>query len=186
MTAVPEQDGHWPYRQVPFQYSLHKQKKESAELEHLYYLAEGPHTSQLEFAEHLISNMGKRGSVLVYNKTFENTILKHLKEEYEHLAERIENIQNRMIDLMTPFRKNYRLSAMNGSYSIKSVLPALVPKMSYEALTIGNGGDASAAFYNLKMVKDVGEKENTRKALLEYCGLDTLAMVKILSKLFEH
>ena len=72
---------------------------------------------------------------------------------------------------------------MNGSYSIKSVLPSLVPELNYDSLAIGNGGDASTAFYNLKRVEDENEREVTRKALMEYCGLDTLAMVKILEKL---
>ena len=129
--------------------------------------------------------IGKKGTVLVYNKTFENSILNHLKEEFIHLAGKIEKIQERIVDLMAPFRKYYRLPAMDWSYSIKSVLPSLVPELSYDSLAIGNGGDASAAFYNLKKVEDKMEKEVTRKALLEYCGLDTLAMVRILEKLAD-
>jgi hypothetical protein len=127
--------------------------------------------------------MDETGTVLVYNKTFENTILNHLKSEFGHLSDKIERIQERMIDLMAPFRKNYRLPAMKGSYSIKSVLPALVPELSYDAMTISNGSDASAAFYNLKHLVNDEEKLATRNALLEYCGLDTLAMVRILEKI---
>jgi hypothetical protein len=183
MTAVPEQDGHRPFRQIPFQYSLHIQLEMDAELLHKYYLAEGPQTHHLEFAESLLDSMEKKGTVLVYNKSFENTILKQLANDFNHLSGKIEKIQNRMVDLMAPFRKNYRLPSMNGSYSIKSVLPSLVPELSYEFLVIGNGGDASAAFYNLKNVDDEKEREITRNALLEYCGLDTLAMVKILEKM---
>jgi hypothetical protein len=183
MTAVPEQDGHWPFRQIPFQYSLHIQSKKNADLLHRNYLAEGTHIHHLEFAEKLLEDVEKKGSVLVYNKTFENTILNQLKGDFDHLSTKIEKIQNRMVDLMAPFRKNYRLPAMQGSYSIKYVLPALVPDLNYDSLTIGNGSDASAAFYNLKRVEDKNEREATRKALLEYCGLDTLAMVKILEKL---
>jgi hypothetical protein len=183
MTAVPEQDGHWPFRQVPFQFSVHIQSKKGDELAHKYYLAEGPHSNHIEFAEKLLDCIGKKGTVLVYNKTFENSILNHLKEEFAHLAGKIEMIQERIVDLMAPFRKDYRLPAMDWSYSIKSVLPSLVPELSYDSLAIGNGGDASAAFYNLKQTEDAKEREATRKALLEYCGLDTLAMVKILEKL---
>jgi hypothetical protein len=183
MSPIPEQDRHWPFRQVPFQYSLHVQHDSDSTLDHRYYLADGPHTPHLEFIEHLLTSIEKNGSILVYNKTFENTILNHLKEEFKHLAPGIEGIQERMVDLMTPFRKNYRLPAMKGSYSIKFVLPALVPELSYNTLMIGNGSDASAAFYNLKHSTQQEEKESTRKALLEYCGLDTLAMVKILEKL---
>jgi len=74
---------------------------------------------------------------------------------------------------------------MQGSYSIKYVLPALVPELSYGDLTIGNGGDASAAFYNLSTETNLEKVEATRVALLEYCGLDTLAMVKLLEKIKE-
>lgn len=183
MTAVPEQDGHWPFRQVPFQYSLHIQPKKNADTLHRYYLAEGPHTPHRDFAESLLQAVEKKGTILVYNKAFENTILNHLKAEFDHLADSIEQIQERMVDLMTPFRKNYRLPAMQGSYSIKYVLPALVPELSYDSLTIGNGGDASAAFYNLKHMEDESEKQAIRNALLEYCGLDTMAMVRIVEKL---
>ena len=148
-------------------------------------MAEGPHSNHLEFAETLVDCIGKKGTVLVYNKTFENSILNHLKEEFPHLAEKIEKIQERIVDLMAPFRKDYRLPAMGWSYSIKYVLPSLVPELSYDTLAIGNGGDASAAFYNLKNVEHEKEREGTRNALLEYCGLDTLAMVKILEKLAD-
>ena len=72
---------------------------------------------------------------------------------------------------------------MNGSYSIKSVLPALVPEMSYADLEIGEGGSAMAAFEGLLNINDETEKQKIRNALLEYCKLDTLAMVRILEKL---
>jgi hypothetical protein len=183
ISSIPQMDGHWPFRQVPFQFSLHKKIDKNSTLDHRYYLADGPHTPHLEFIEHLLRSIEQTGSILVYNKTFENTILNHLKEEFKHLAPGIEKIQARLVDLMKPFRRDYRLPAMKGSYSIKYVLPALVPELSYDTLMIGNGSDASAAFYNLKNEPDEIRRETTRKALLEYCGLDTLAMVKILDKL---
>ena len=185
MTAIPEQDGHWPYRQIPFQYSLHIQQNENSNADHKYYLAEGPHISHLEFAESLLESIPQDGSVLVYNKTFENSILEHLKNEFELLASAIENIQSRLVDLMPVFRSHYRLPAMQGSYSLKTVLPAILPELNYDELEIGDGMAASSAFYNLKQVQDEPEKQATRKALLEYCGLDTMAMVRMLEKLTE-
>jgi hypothetical protein len=184
MTAIPEQDMHWPFRQVPFQFSLHLVSKPSATYEHRHYLADGPHVPHKEFAERLLQAVGKKGSVLVYNKTFENTILNHLKEDFKDLKEAIESIQYRMVDLMTPFRKNYRLPEMRGSYSIKYVLPALVPELNYEQLEIGNGADASTAFYNLRSADEV-EAQKTRDALLKYCELDTWAMVRLLERLIK-
>lgn len=84
------------------------------------------------------------------------------------------------MDLMAPFRKHYWLPEMMGSYSIKQVLSALVPEQSYDALEIGNGADASVAFFNLQDEPDTEKIKAIREALLVYCGLDTLAMVKIL------
>lgn len=182
MAAVPEQDGHWPFRQVPFQFSLHIRQRKGKPEQHLHYLAQGPHVHHREFAERLVEAVGPSGSVLVYNKTFENSILNHLKAEFEDLTEAIESIQDRIVDLMVPFRKHYRLPEMQGSYSIKYVLPALVPELSYEELEIGNGANASSAFYNLKL-SDEEQTWKIREALLKYCELDSLAMVKILDVL---
>lgn len=181
--AVPEYDGDWPYRQVCFQYSVHVERIPGAEPEHYEYLAEGTHSSSLEFLESLMSVLGNEGTILVYNKSFEATRLRELMKEHPQHEEAIEAVIDRIVDLMSPFRKNYRLPEMEGSYSIKYVLPALVPELSYSNLTIGNGGDASTAFYNLGKTVDEVNIENTRKALLEYCKLDTWAMVRLLGVL---
>jgi len=183
MTAVPEYDGHWPYRQICFQYSVHVQQTSESEPEHFEYLAEGKHCSSLTFIESLLNVLGKKGTVLVYNIAFEGTRLRELMKGHPQHEEAIQHILDRIVDLMNPFRKNYRLPEMEGSYSIKKVLPALVPELSYNDLMIGNGGDASAAFYNLDNESDPEKVEATRLALLKYCGLDTWAMVKLLEKL---
>jgi hypothetical protein len=96
------------------------------------------------------------------------------------------SIHDNILDLMAPFRgKYYYVRAMQGSYSIKYVLPALLPGQSYDGMAICNGGEAMKAFAKLHLVKDEAEKAKTRKALLEYCKLDTLAMVMLLEKLRE-
>jgi hypothetical protein len=183
-SPIPEQDGHWPYRQIPFQFSLHIQKEPNAEVEHFEYLAENTESSLEDFANALFKNIGDEGSVVVYNQTFENMILNQLKDDIEDAKEAIENIQSRFFDLMYPFRKKYYYTPkMQGSYSIKYVLPALIPELQYSDLEIGNGGDASAAFYNLKNEKNLSKVIEIRNALLEYCKLDTFAMVKILEKI---
>ena len=99
------------------------------------------------------------------------------------------SIHDNIKDLMIPFQnKDYYSPKMKGSYSIKNVLPALVPQMekAYKDLNlIHNGGEAMQVFVNLSEIEDEKQKEEYRKALLEYCKLDTLAMVKILEKLKE-
>jgi hypothetical protein len=184
-TAVPEYDGHWPYRQVCFQYSVHVQQTPGAEPEHHYYLAERVDSPTETFLQNLLGVLGKKGTILVYCKGFESPRLLELVREHPHYEKAVENVIDRIIDLMAPFRKHYRLPEMEGSYSIKKVLPALVPELSYADLAIANGGDASAAFINLREETDPEKIKATREALLEYCGLDTLAMVKILEKLNE-
>ncbi len=183
--AVPECDGHWSYRQVPFQFSVHVQQKPAGLLSHHYYLADGPQSSGEGFIISLLNVLGTEGSIVVYNQSFEKSRLRELKAEFPAYAEYVSAIEERITDLMAPFRKDYRVPAMHGSYSIKAVLPALVPGLSYAGLAINNGGDASAAFYNLKHETDVEKIREVRLALLEYCGLDTLAMVKILEKLMK-
>ena len=85
---------------------------------------------------------------------------------------------------MIPFQKRwYYKPEMQGSYSIKKVLPALVPSLSYKDLNIQEGGTASSTFSQMAQGIFNGEVEQTRKDLLEYCKLDTLAMVKILEVL---
>ena len=185
-TAVPEQDGQWPYRQMPFQFSLHIQNKRGGKVKHLEYLAENKNTDLRNFVEQLIKALGNKGSIIVYNKPFENTRLRELKEQFDEYEETISAIQKRLVDLMIPFRKkHYYLPEMQGSYSIKYVLPAMFPELNYDELDIGNGSDASAAFYNLSKEDNFTIIEETRKALLEYCKLDTLAMVKILEVLYS-
>lgn len=91
-----------------------------------------------------------------------------------------------MKDLMVPFQqKHYVTPSMNGSYSIKYVLPSLVPDMkeAYQKLdSVQNGAEAMNAFSNISKL-DNSEKQKIRSSLLEYCKLDTLAMVKILNHL---
>ena len=181
--VVPEYDGHWPFRQVCFQYSVHVERALGAEPEHYAYLAEGTHSSSLEFIESLLGVVGTQGTVLVYNISFEKPRLTELMNEHPQHAEAIQNVIDRIVDLMKPFRKDYRTPEMQGKWTIKKVLPALVPEMSYNELTIGNGTDASNAFYNLQHTQNPDDVERTRAALLEYCKLDTLAMVKLLGVL---
>ena len=179
MTPVPEFDGHWPFRQVCFQYSVHVLQSPGAEPQHYYYLADGVDSPTKEFLQNLLNVLGEEGTILVYNKTFEGSRLKDLVKDHPQYEDEVDNILDRIVDLMAPFRKHYRLPEMQGSYSIKKVLPALVPELSYDELAIGNGGDASTAFYHLREETDEEKRKTTREALLEYCGLDTLAMVRI-------
>jgi len=98
----------------------------------------------------------------------------------------LSGIVNRLKDLMIPFQQKwYYTPEMRGSYSIKYVLPALVPELSYDDLDIKEGGTASNTFLSMVNETFEGDAQKTRRQLLEYCELDTYAMVRILDKLRE-
>jgi len=184
MPGVPLYNNSSPYQQIPFQFSVHQQSVKNGPITHLAFLGEPETDPREEFIVQLIAVTKGKGSVLVYNKAFECTRLKELQDLFPQYARDIDRILNRIIDLMEPFQKKwYYTPQMKGSYSIKSVLPALVPEMSYADLEIGEGGTAMAAFEGLLNIKDHSEKQKIRNALLEYCKLDTMAMVRILDKL---
>jgi hypothetical protein len=89
----------------------------------------------------------------------------------------------RLFDLLPVVREHTYHPAYAGSYSIKSVLPALVPEMTYDGMQVANGQDAGLAWESLMRGNlDSGERERIRTALLDYCGLDTLALMKALEK----
>lgn len=182
--AVPLYDQSRPFQHILFQFSVHVQKSPRSVVKHLEYLGEPETDPRPAFIKQLLEAVGTDGTILVYNKTFEITRLKELQTLYPKLKKPIEQIINRIADLMEPFQQKwYYNPSMNGSYSIKQVLPALVPELSYNDLEIGEGGTAMAAFEGLLKIGDKKEREKIRGQLLEYCGLDTWAMVKILEKL---
>lgn len=188
--AIPEFEGTKAYQQIPFQYSLHIIYEEGGCLEHKEFLAEvGDDNLIRNFAESMIEDMSEDGSVIVYNKAFEASRNREIGEMYPDLKAEMERINGNIVDLMVLFRnRDYYKKEMEGSYSIKYVLPALYPdnpELDYINLPlIHNGGEASEAFLSLKD-KNLEEQEEIREGLLEYCKLDTYAMVKIWEKFKE-
>ncbi len=191
MEAIPEIEKTRPYQQLPFQYSLHILKDADGEYEHKEFLADINDKEFIRhFAESMISNLSENGSVIVYNQTFEGTFVnKELARMYPNLEDEILRINDNMVDFMVPFRsKQYYTKEMQGSYSLKAVLPALYPddpELNYSNLTsVHDGGEASEAFLSLKD-KSPEKQEEIRQGLLEYCKLDTYALVKIYEKFKE-
>lgn len=187
---IPEVEGTKPYQQLPFQYSLHVIEEEGAPIEHKEFLAEVDDEDFIRtFAESMISNLPEDGSVIVYNKSFESSVNRKIGELYPEYADEMARINGNIVDFMVPFKdRNYYSKEMQGSYSIKYVLPALYPDdedLDYDNLRgVHNGGEAFNAFLSLKG-KSKEEQEETREDLLEYCKLDTLAMVKLWDKFKE-
>ena len=182
--AVPLYDNSKPYQQIPFQYSVFLKKNKNSEAEHFEFLAEPGIDPRKKFIENLLKVIKGKGDVLVYNKTFEITRLNEIARDFPEYADEIEKLISRIKDLMTPFQKKYYYSPeMKGSYSIKAVLPALVPELSYDNLEINEGGLASIAYESLQTETDLMFIAEIKQQLLEYCKLDTLGMVRILEKI---
>jgi len=183
-TAIPILDNSKPYQQLVFQYSLHIQNEDNTLL-HKEFLADTNGTDpRRKFTEQMIEDCGTTGSILVYNISFERSKIQDLMRLFPEYTNELTDIIDRMIDLMVPFQqKSYYTPSMRGSYSIKKVLPALVPSLSYKDLEIQEGGSASNIFASMFIGDFDGDVEKTRKDLLEYCKLDTFAMVEILEVL---
>ena len=185
--AIPEFKGISPFEQIPFQYSLHIEQKDGT-LEHKEFLAKDGTDPRESIAKKLCEDIPGGATVLAYNMSFEKAVIKRLASSFEKYSLQLLNINKNMYDLMLPFQKKYYVRPdMNGSYSIKYVLPSLVPNMAkaYTELNgVQNGSDAMSAFANMNKLNN-NEKIKMRNSLLEYCKLDTLAMVEVLKKLKE-
>jgi len=183
-TAIPLYDGLKPYQQIPFQFSLHIQEKQGGKTKHISFLAEGSEDPRRRFIEALADSLGEKGSIVVYNQSFEESRIKELAEMFPKYKEWAQKVIKRMVDLLIPFRNfHYYNPSQNGSASIKKVLPAVTGK-SYEGMEIANGGDASLQY--LHITHEKASKEDIKKvrdALEKYCCLDTEGEVWILEEL---
>ncbi len=183
-SPIPKFDGTRPYQQVPFQFSIHRQDEAGAEPCHTEYLAAPNIDPRRPLAEQLIADIPPEACVLTYNQTFEKSVMRELAALFPDLTEALNRRIDNVRDLMVPFRRRdiYRWP-MQGSYSIKKVLPAMVPEMSYAGMEIADGQAAMQAYQRMCEVEDAGELAALRKAMLTYCAMDTLAMVRILGEL---
>ncbi|MDX5426510.1 MAG: DUF2779 domain-containing protein [Bacteroidota bacterium] len=188
MPTIPEFNGTRPYQQIPFQYSLHIQESPDSPIQHKEFLAAADGSDPRPgFLSQLLNDLGQTGSIITYNQTFELTRLRELAVDFPKFEDQIDQIMGRVVDLLKPFAAvDVYHPDMMGSASIKSVLPALVPDLSYSDLEIANGQDAMNTFQEMLNGMWIGDElDQKRKELLEYCKLDTLAMVRLVEYLRE-
>lgn len=184
--VVPYFDGHRPYQQVPSQYSLHILDSPDAELRQKEYLHRENTDPSLPIAQHLVDDIGTSGSIITWNAGFEKSCNVTLGKLNPEFADAMEAINERIVDLMIPFKpKNgwYSDPRFEGSASIKYVLPVVVPALSYKELDIQNGGSAQTLWMQAVLDGTREDKEKILDDLIKYCGLDTLAMVEIFNVL---
>lgn len=189
--VIPVYQGTKPYQQIPTQYSLHIQRSKFDTCEHKEFLADAHSANPMrDVAEQLCKDIPMAGMVMVFNDIFEKGRLKEMAAAFPDLREHLLAIRNNVVDLLKPFRAwAYYRPAMDGSFSIKKVLPALFPNdptLDYHQLpgSVHNGGEAMEIFPKMKDMSPEEEKE-TRESLLQYCKLDTWSMVVILQKLYR-
>lgn len=176
--AIPKFDGCKPYQQMPFQYSCHV-LTEDGTLTHRDYLHTIDDDPRLALTEALLNDIGDTGYIIAYNIPFERGVLRHLAEQFPEHAQRLTDMAERLWDQLTIFRKHYHDYRFGKSNSLKSVLPVVVPKLSYALLDVQNGMQAQVVWEEMIGVGDTAVKIQLANHLRAYCHLDTLAMVEI-------
>lgn len=181
-SIVPPFDGLKPYQQLPFQYSLHIIDAPGADLRHTEFLHTLDTNPVTELLAQLQNDIGDTGTVLVWSESFEKNCNKLMGDLAPEHAEFLQNVNNRVLDLMKPFFDGwYKDKDFFGSASIKKVLPVLAPELSYGDMDISEGLTAQRlwmeAVYTDK--NSEAEKANLMDSMRKYCELDTYAMVRI-------
>lgn len=178
-SAVPLVPGSRPQSPIPFQYSLHiKRAPDDLELVHVEYLAEEA-ALPLAMIDHMQEHIGPKGSVISWHSSFENTQNRTMAQQFPEKADFLNGLIERTLDLEDIFAEAYVDIAFGGSTSIKKVLPVLAEDLSYDEMAVANGTDAMEAWKRLINLPAGTERNKLREEMLEYCKLDTYAMVRI-------
>ena len=185
MPAIPLYDSTRPYQQIVFQFSLHVQKKSgfsfSSPPEHYSFLHRYRSDPRKVFLRSLLKFCRRKGSIIVYNASFEKTRNEELALAFPKYAKRLRALNSRIVDLLLPFQRRYLYHPEQySSCSLKAVLP-LFSDLSYENMAIADGGTAMNAYQTFQ--KGLLSKEEELKLwhdLEEYCKQDSYAMVALL------
>lgn len=183
--AIPRYANTRPYQAIPFQWSNHILNEDGI-LQHHAYLCREDKDPREEFVATLLDALAKDGTIFIYT-TYEKTIIGQLAQHLPEYHDRLNETLGRFKDLCDIIRRHYYHVKFHGSFSLKFVLPALLPHLSYNNLIIQEGNQASLEY--LRMIDPAtppAEKKKIRKNLLDYCGHDTLAMVKIREELLRR
>ncbi|MBI3931231.1 MAG: DUF2779 domain-containing protein [Chloroflexi bacterium] len=184
--AIPLFNGVRPYQNIPFQFSLHFVRDERSQPVHHSYLASGSADPRPALLVELQKVLGTSGSIVAYNKGFEEGCLREMAAAFSEYSDWIDRVCQRLVDLLEPFRNFYYYHPVQkGSASLKAVMPAITGK-GYDDLDISDGQVASAAF----LAATYGEmpeadRVKVRNDLEQYCGRDTEGMVWIVARLRE-
>ena len=184
MLAVPKFPRMKPYQSIPVQWSNHIELA-SGEIVHHEFLHGEATEPRRRWAERLLESLGEHGTIVVYS-SYEAAMMRQVAEAFPELRQAFSAISKRLWDLYPVIKEHYYHPAFQGSYSIKSVLPVMVPELSYRDLLIQEGAQAAAEYYRMVFVEeDWIEQARIKDALLQYCARDTMAMVRLRRALKE-
>ncbi len=175
--AVPLYAGTRPYQSLPMQWSNHTEMADGS-LRHTACLCTAPRDPREEIAVSLLESVGEEGSICVYSDS-EEYILKSLADAVPHLKQDLLRVVARLWDLLEIMQTHYYHPDFQGSFSMKSVLPALVPSLAYEDLEIRDGATASTMYRKMMCETDWVERQRVAESLHAYCARDTLGMVEL-------
>ena len=182
--AIPCYAHTSPYQVIPFQWSDHI-LYEDGSLAHKAYLCDDDRDPRDDFTRTLLHALGQKGTIFIYT-TYEKTIIERLAEHLPQYRDDLLRIPNRFKDLCAIIRHYFYHPGFHGSFSLKFVLPVLVPEMRYDTLSIKDGSHASFEYLRMIHPDTVSEeKEKIKEDLLVYCSQDTLAMVRIRDQLMN-
>lgn len=179
--AIPRWDGCSPYNAVPVQFSCHL-VEDGGTVRHEEWLATGPGDPRPEIAERLVDLLADEPVIVAYHSSFEARCLKGLAEAVPEHAEALLSMAERLQDLLPVVRSHVYHPDFDGSFSLKKVLPALVPDVTYQGLEVKNGSDAAAWLFRILLEEGKFEADRLaglRRELLAYCEIDTLALVRL-------
>jgi len=177
--AVPTFAGTRPYEALPFQWSCHVETAPK-ELRHTEFLDTSGTPPMRGFAESLLATLGTTGPIVVYTD-YERRILGSLANRYPDLAEQLNAAIARLVDLHPPTKQHYDHAGLNGSWSLKAVLPTVAPDLDYAKLGEVRDGLAAQRAYVEATAPSTStpRRDSLRRALLDYCRQDTLALVRL-------
>lgn len=185
--AIPEWEGFGPWHHHPVQFSCHIASPDG-EIEHVEWLAEGPGDARVAMAQALLEATEDVDAVVAYNAPFEKKCLEMIAAVAPEQAPGIQALSAKLHDLLPVVRDHVYHPDFLGSFSLKAVLPALVPDLTHESLEISNGQSASALLHRLLFLgepRKPAQRKALRRNLLDYCAMDTLALVRLKERLDE-
>ena len=175
--AIPRFAGTRAYNAIPFLFSVHTEHDPDT-VEHTDYLHEQDDDPRPHIVERLIEALGSEGPICTYSH-YEQTVLNSLARAIPDRAEELATISARLFDLLPVVRNSIYHQEFRGSFSIKSVLPVLVPGMGYDDLEITDGQTASVLYMQALKSSDTKERDRVFVDLRAYCERDTLGLVQL-------